>query len=167
MTDRFVVMGVSGCGKSAIGSAFADAIGATFIDGDDLHPAANVAKMASGQPLTDADRAGWLARVAETLRVHDGAVVVACSALKRKYRDAIRNGAQTEVMFLHLAGTRDVIAARMAARKDHFMPPTLLDSQFAALEPPGPDETAVTVDIDQAPAAIVAALVAKITGERK
>jgi gluconokinase len=167
VTDRFVVMGVSGCGKSAIGSAFADAVGATFIDGDDLHPAANVAKMASGQPLTDADRAVWLARVAETLRVHDGPVVLACSALKRKYRDAIRSGVQTGVMFLHLAGTRDVIAARMAARRDHFMPPALLDSQFAALEPPGPDETAVTVDIDQAPAAVVAELVGKITGGRK
>lgn len=165
--DRMIVMGVSGCGKSAIGSAFANAIGATFIDGDDLHPAENVAKMASGLPLTDVDRAGWLACVAETLRVNEEAVVIACSALKRKYRDAIRSGAKADVMFLHLVGARDVIATRMLARNDHFMPPTLLNSQFAALEPPGPDETSVEVNIDQAPAAIVAELVVKVRGEQK
>lgn len=160
-------MGVSGCGKSAIGSRFAKAIGADFIDGDDLHPPANVAKMASGRPLTDADRAGWLIQVGETLRDRKGPVVIACSALKRKYRDVIRASAQTEVMFLHLTGARDVTAARMSKRKNHFMPPTLLDSQFAALEPPGSDEAAVTVDIDQTQSAIVAAIVAKTEAERR
>lgn len=160
--DRFVIMGVSGCGKSSIGAAFAAAIGATFVDGDDLHPPSNVAKMASGVPLNDDDRWPWLDRVAGVLRDHAGAVVVGCSALKRRYRDRIRDGAAREVCFLHLAGDRAVIAARMQARSGHFMPPALLDSQFAALEPPQPDETALTVDIDQPQAAIVAELLAKL-----
>ena len=167
MTDRMIIMGVSGCGKSMIGFAFAKSIGAAFIDGDDLHPAENVAKMASGQPLTDADRAGWLARVAETLRINEENVVIACSALKRKYRDAIRNGAKADVVFLHLVGARDVIASRMSARHDHFMPPKLLNSQFAALEPLEPDEMAVEVNINQDPAAIVAELILKLKGEQK
>ena len=167
MTDRMIIMGVSGCGKSMIGSAFAEAIGATFIDGDDLHPAENIVKMASGEPLTDADRAGWLAIVAETLRVNEENVVIACSALKRKYRDAIRYGTKTNVIFLHLVGARDVIATRMSARNDHFMPPMLLNSQFAALEPLESDEMAVEVNIDQTPAAIVAELISKLRGEQK
>ena len=153
---NYVVMGVSGCGKSTVGAAFAQAIGAQFVDGDDLHPPENVAKMARGQPLTDADRAPWLDRVGATLT---GGVVVGSSALKRAYRDRIRAVAGP-VRFLHLAGSREVIAARMAARPGHFMPLGLLDSQFAALEPPGPDEDAVTVDIDQPFAAVIAALLA-------
>ncbi len=154
---NYVVMGVAGCGKSTVGAAFAAAIGARFIDGDDLHPAANVAKMSAGVPLTDDDRWPWLDRVADVLT---GNVVVGCSALKRRYRDRIRATAGP-VRFLHLAGSRDVIAARMANRPGHFMPAALLDSQFAALEPPGPDEDAVTVDIDQSIAAVIAALLAK------
>lgn len=153
---NYVVMGVSGCGKSTVGAAFAAATGGQFIDGDDLHPAENVAKMASGQPLTDDDRAPWLDRVAQALTGH---VVIGCSALKRAYRDRIRAGAGP-VRFLHLSGTRDVIAARMAVRPGHFMPLGLLDSQFATLEPPGPDEDAITVDIDQPFDAVVAALLA-------
>ena len=158
MIRRFVVMGVSGCGKSTIGAAFAAAITCQFTDGDDLHPAANVAKMAAGQPLTDQDRAPWLVKVGQALQGGAGPVVIGCSALKRRYRDIIRAEAGHPVMFLHLSGTRQVLLARMAARTGHFMPPSLLDSQFAALEPPESDEAAVTVDIDQAPDAILAQL---------
>ena len=157
---RYVVMGVSGCGKTSVGTAFAAAIGARFFDGDDLHPPENVAKMSRGEPLNDDDRRPWLLRIAETLKAAEGSIVIGCSALKRRYRDWIRTGAEAPVTFLHLAGSRDVIARRMAERKDHFMPLSLLDSQFAALEPPGEDEKAVTVDIDQTPERIVAELLA-------
>ena len=153
-----VVMGVSGCGKSSVGAAVADAIGGHFLDGDDLHPPANVEKMARGVPLNDADRGPWLDRVGQALAERDGPTIIGCSALKRIYRDHIRAHAGA-VTFLHLEGQRDVIAARMAARADHFMPLSLLDSQFAALEPPGPDETAVTVDINQNFDKVVADLV--------
>lgn len=160
MMDRFIIMGVSGCGKSSIGAAFAAQTGAGFVDGDDLHPAQNIAKMAAGHALDDADRAPWLAAVGQTFAAADLPLVVACSALKRSYRDIIRAHAGGPVAFLHLDGTRDVIAQRMAARQDHFMPTTLLDSQFAALEPLGPDEHGLRVDIDQTPNDIVAELVA-------
>ena len=164
--SRYVVMGVSGCGKTSIGSAFAQKIGARFIDGDDLHPAENVAKMARGDALDDNDRRPWLSDIASELRVAKEPVVIGCSALKRQYRDWIREGVGAPVTFLHLSGSRDVIARRMAERKDHFMPLSLLDSQFAALEPPGPDENAITVDIDQQPDLIVAALLAATKEER-
>lgn len=147
---KIVVMGVSGCGKSSVGEALGQALNLPYIDGDDLHPAENVAKMAQGIPLTDEDRWPWLDRVAEALKTE---AIVGCSALKRRYRDRIRLAG--EVKFLYLKGARETIAARLTARKGHFMPATLLDSQFAALEPPGPDE-AVTLDIDQPLAAIVA-----------
>ncbi len=163
--DRFVIMGVSGCGKSAIGAAFAKTIGARFIDGDDLHPASNIAKMSAGQPLDDADRWPWLERVGTSLQAAEGKVVVGCSALKRSYRDKIRAAAGGEVCFVHLSGDKHVIAARMQARAGHFMPPALLDSQFAALEPPQLDETSLSVDIDQRPEAIVAALIAQMSKE--
>jgi gluconokinase len=116
--------------------------------------------MSRGEPLNDDDRRPWLMRVAETLRAADRPIVIGCSALKRRYRDWIRDGAQSPVTFMHLAGSRALIAARMAERRDHFMPLTLLDSQFAALEPPGADEDAVTVSIDQTPEMIVADLIA-------
>jgi gluconokinase len=156
--DRFVIMGVSGCGKSSVGAALATAIGGQFIDGDDLHPEANVAKMASGQPLNDTDRAPWLVRVGQALRGQDGRIIIGCSALKRRYRDTIRSEAGQQVIFLYLSGSPQVLAARMAARTGHFMPPSLLDSQLAALEPPMQDEASVQVDIDQTPKAIVDAL---------
>lgn len=148
MTQRIVIMGVSGCGKSSVGAALSDALGLPYQDGDDLHPAANVAKMRAGEALTDADRWPWLDLVAQEL-ASLAPVIVGCSALRRAYRDRIRAGAGGPVLFVHLAGSREVIAARMAARSGHFMPASLLDSQFAALEPPGPDETAITADIDQ------------------
>lgn len=145
MTLRVVVMGVSGCGKSSVGEALGARLGVPYVDGDDLHPAENVAKMAAGVPLSDADRWPWLDRVADVL-AERAPVIVGCSALRRAYRDRIRAGAGGAVRFVHLAGSREVIAARMAARTGHYMPASLLDSQFAALEPPGADE-AVTVDV--------------------
>lgn len=167
MTPRFVIMGVSGCGKSEIGAAVARALGARFIDGDDLHPASNIAKMTAGQALSDADRWPWLDQVGAALLAEQGAVVLGCSALKRRYRDAIRSAAGGDVCFLHLAGKREVIAARMQARAGHFMPPALLDSQFAALEPPEADEHAITVDIDQPPEGVIASLLAQISKDTR
>ncbi len=158
--ERFVVMGVSGCGKSSIGAAFAAQIGARFVDGDDLHPDSNIAKMAAGKPLDDADRAPWLAEVGRIFANNALPLVVGCSALKRSYRDIIRDHAGGPVAFLHLQGSKALIADRMVARQDHFMPPALLDSQFATLELPDPDEHAVNVNIDQTPDAIVTELVA-------
>jgi gluconokinase len=163
MTQRLVIMGVSGCGKSSVGAGLADRLGIPYRDGDDLHPAANVDKMRAGVPLTDADRWPWLDRVAEVLR-DDAPVIVGCSALRRVYRDRIREGAGGPVQFIHLAGDRAVIAARMAARTGHYMPTTLLDSQFATLEPPGVDE-ALTVEIDQPLPAILTTILKQLTGE--
>lgn len=139
---RLVVMGVSGCGKSTLGAALAARLGAGFVDADPLHPAANLAKMAAGEPLTDADRWPWLDAVAAVLRDR-APVVVACSALRRAYRDRLR--AARGVRFVHLAAPREVILARMTTRQDHFMPASLLASQYDTLEPPGPDE-AITLD---------------------
>lgn len=138
-------MGVSGCGKSNFGQELAARLGLPYFEGDALHSAANVEKMRSGTPLTDADRWPWLDRVAETL---SDPAVVSCSALKRAYRDRIRERAGGPVTFVHLAGDKTLIAERMAARSGHYMPTSLLDSQFAALEAPGTDE-AITLDIAQ------------------
>jgi gluconokinase len=162
MTHRIVIMGVSGCGKSTVGAALGAALGIPYRDGDDLHPVANVEKMRAGVPLTDADRWPWLDRVADVLR-DDAPVIVGCSALRRVYRDRIRAGAGGPVRFVHLVGSRDVIAGRMAARTGHYMPPALLDSQFATLEPPGPDE-AVVVEIDQPLGQMIDALLPVLKG---
>lgn len=162
MIMRFVVMGVAGCGKSSIGSAFAERIDATFTDGDDLHPPENVAKMARGSALDDDDRAPWLQKVGQALSDAEKLPhVIGCSALKRSYRDIIRAHAGGDVGFIHLDGSRDLISRRMAARKNHFMPSSLLESQFATLEPLEKDETHVRIDIDQSPSAIISELVAK------
>lgn len=147
-------MGVSGCGKSLIGQTLATAMGLRFIDGDSLHPPANIAKMRRGEPLTDADRAPWLDSVGDTVRA-DG-TVVACSALKRAYRDQIRACAAAPVTFLYLRGQRATLLARMSTRPGHFMPPALLDSQLATLEPPAPDEAHLTADIELTPTQIIA-----------
>ena len=138
-------MGVSGCGKSSVGAALSARLGIPYVDGDDLHTSEAVAKMRDGVPLTDADRWPWLDRVAGVLQ-DEAPVIIGCSALKRVYRDRIRAGAGGPVTFVHLAGSRELIASRMGARTGHYMPTSLLDSQFAALEPPGPEE-AITVDI--------------------
>ena len=154
MTRRLVIMGVSGCGKSSAGAGLAARMGLNYRDGDDLHPPENVAKMRAGMPLTDGDRWPWLDRVGQVL-LAEAPVIVGCSALKRAYRDRIRTAAGGPVTFVHLAGSQEVIAARMALRQGHYMPLSLLDSQFAALEPPAAEE-AITVSIDQPLEAIVA-----------
>jgi len=144
-------MGVSGSGKSTIGALLAQALGIPFTDADGLHPQANIEKMASGVPLTDADRRPWLALVGQALAdagTAETGLVIACSALKRVYRDAIR-AAAPEVRFVHLDGTLEVLSERMAGRTEHFMPPALLRSQLATLENLHGDEPGFTVDLDQ------------------
>lgn len=153
--QRMVLMGVAGSGKSTVGEALAERMSARYYDGDDLHPKANIEKMSRGEALTDEDRWPWLTKVGETLGKAEGTLIIGCSALKRSYRDCIRKEAGSDVTFVHLAGTREVIAGRMGARTGHFMPTSLLDSQFATLEPPAADEHAVTVDIDQPLDAVV------------
>ncbi len=162
MTLRLVIMGVSGCGKSSVGVGLATELGLIYRDGDDLHPLENVAKMRAGVALNDADRWPWLDRVGWVLKTQ-APVVVGCSALKRAYRDRIRAAAGGSVCFVHLAGSKDVIAGRMAQRQGHYMPLSLLDSQFAALEPPGAEEKAISVSIDQPLNAIVAAIMRHLT----
>ncbi len=154
MPPTVVVMGVSGAGKSAVGRRLASALGTRFADGDDYHPAANVAKMAAGQPLDDDDRAPWLARLREViedgLRSGDG-VVVACSALKERYRDAL-SGGDPRVRFVYLEGDAATIARRMRRRRGHYMKVDLLPSQLEALEPP---TDAIALDIREPLPAVV------------
>ena len=150
---RVVVMGVSASGKTSVARRLAESIGAGFVDADDLHPAANVVKMAAGTPLDDDDRWPWLDAVAVTLAGAD-APVVACSALKRSYRDRLR-AAATEVVFVHLTGSAELLAARAVGREGHFMPPALLRSQLDTLQPLGPDEAGIQIAID-APVAEIA-----------
>ncbi|WP_243064008.1 gluconokinase [Humibacter sp. RRB41] len=149
-----VLMGVSGAGKSVVGNALADASGRVFIDGDDLHPAANKEKMRAGVPLTDADRAPWLRIIGERLAVGDG-VIVACSALKRRYRDLLREYAPG-TYFAHLDPSREVLRARLAARVHEYMPAGLLDSQLGSLEPLQPDEFGAVFRVDETVDATVA-----------
>ncbi|CAM5347994.1 gluconokinase [Leifsonia shinshuensis] len=158
---RVVVMGVSGSGKSTVGQLVAEALGAGFVDGDDLHPAANVEKMRQGIPLTDEDREPWLRAVGRTLAdAGPAGMVVACSALKRAYRDLIRSEARG-TFFAELDGGRDLLAQRMI-RPGHFMPASLLDSQLATLEPLQPDEEGVRLDVAEPPADLVTAIVAGV-----
>jgi carbohydrate kinase (thermoresistant glucokinase family) len=159
-----VVMGVAGSGKSTVAALMAGRLGWAFRDADDFHPPANVAKMSAGQPLTDADRKPWLAAIAawiDARRAQGERSVVTCSALKRVYRDALI-GARQDVRLVFLEGGRDLIGARMAARRDHFMPTALLDSQFATLEPPGPEEEPVVAHVGASPEAIVGAIFAEL-----
>jgi len=154
---RWVVMGVSGCGKSTIGTALAQANSVPFIEGDAYHPAANVAKMSAGVPLTDEDRADWLYALAREIRkaYDSGAgLVVSCSALKRRYRDLLRQ-ADPDLRFAHLKGDRALIAQRMQARVGHYMPPSLLDSQLRDLEPLQDDESGITLDITEPPEELI------------
>ncbi|MDT9684505.1 gluconokinase, GntK/IdnK-type [Streptomyces sp. TRM76323] len=146
-----VVTGVSGSGKSTIGRALARQLGVPYEEGDDLHPPGNIEKMEAGVPLTDEDRAPWLERVAGWLRGHlDRGGVITCSALKRRYRDRLA-AVSPRVFFLHLHGPAELIAARITARRGHFMPPSLLRSQFDALEPPAPDEHGAEVSVEGTP----------------
>lgn len=161
---KYVIMGVAGCGKSTIGAALSAATGLNYRDGDDLHPVENVRKMSAGIPLNDDDRAPWLALVGQELARAEDGYIVGCSALKRKYRDQIRAAADEQIAFLHLSGTRAVITERMAERTGHFMPTSLIDSQFAALEPLEADEQGTVVNINQQVEAIVDTLRAYIKG---
>ncbi len=144
-----VVMGVSGCGKSTVGRALATALGFEYLEGDKLHPAHNIELMAAGTPLTDGDRGPWLRALADALgeahRTQRG-LVLTCSALKRSYRDRLRSGT-TDLRFLHLHGSPDLLAERMGSRPGHFMPESLLQSQLDTLEVPTADEQVLTLDI--------------------
>lgn len=160
-----VLMGVAGCGKSSVGPLLAKATGGEYLDGDLFHPQENIAKMSAGVPLEDADRWPWLEKIGEMLGAYQGRLIVGCSALKRRYRDRIVQIAGQAVVFVHLEGPRELIAARMAERDGHFMPISLLDSQFKALEPPAPEEAAVTVSIDQPMEELVEEILEKIRGK--
>lgn len=153
---RWLVMGVCGCGKSAVGSRLASALGVPYVEGDDAHAPENVAKMAAGVPLDDADRAGWLAALREriaTARAQGSGLVVSCSALKRAYRDLLRTG-DPALRFVHLDGPRAVLESRLQ-RPGHFMPSSLLDSQLATLQPLQADEAGIVLDIRQPLAVLV------------
>jgi len=152
-----ILMGVTGAGKTTVGRLLASDLGYEFMDADDYHPPANVAKMRAGQPLTDDDRWPWLERLNEVLRGR-AAAVVACSALKESYRTVLMRGLR-DARLVYLRGTRALIAARLAERRGHYMNPALLDSQFATLEEP---RRAIVVDVDQAPEAIVASIRARL-----
>ena len=162
-----VVMGVSGCGKSTVGARLAEALALEFVEGDAFHAPSKVAKMASGLPLTDADRADWLAQLADKLasavRERRG-IVLACSALKRAYREHLRTGAP-QLRLVHLTGAGDMLLQRTTQRSGHYMPASLLESQLATLEPPEVDENALTIDIGQEPDAIVIAVRAALAGD--
>lgn len=156
-------MGVAGSGKTVVGTALAAALGVPFVEGDDYHPPANRAKMAAGIALDDEDRRGWLdalaARIAEARGAGEG-LVVSCSALRRRYRDRLRD-ADAALRFVHLSGSRELIATRLAARRGHFMPPSMLDSQLATLETPDSAESVWVQDVSGTPEEIVAAVLAR------
>ncbi len=164
MTVVVVVMGVSGSGKTTVAQILARELHCRFLEGDDLHPSDNVEKMRRGTPLDDADRLPWLARIAGEIdgwRQQGESGVVTCSALKRIYRDVLI-GARADVTLVYLRGSRDLIQRRMAARHAHFMPVALLDSQFAILEEPAPDEWPIVVDVGGAPEEIAGEIVRRL-----
>ncbi len=156
-------MGVAGCGKSSVGEALAVQFNWTFVDGDALHPASNIKKMSDGIPLGDEDRLPWLIQIGKRLAGTRNNTMVGCSALKRSYRDTIRKAAGGDVCFLFLNGSRELIESRMASRKGHFMPLSLLESQFAALEPPMRDETFIDIDISGDLPSILARITQSLT----
>ncbi|MEM7746398.1 MAG: gluconokinase [Paracoccaceae bacterium] len=161
---RLIVMGVTGCGKTTVGALLAGRLGAVFLDGDDYHPADNVAKMSAGTPLSDDDRWPWLDRLGVVIEdaVRQGRVVLACSALRRVYRDRISAACSEPPLFIHLSGARDLIHGRMAARREHYMPVALLDSQIETLEPLEPDENAIMMQIDAPVDEVVARILAHL-----
>jgi gluconokinase len=158
--SAIVVMGVSGSGKTSIGEGLSAHLAMPLLEGDQFHPKANIDKMSSGTPLTDDDRWPWLDAIAAAMRDAPGGVIVTCSSLRRVYRDRLRERAGRPVLFVFLDGSKETIAARLADRKGHFMPPSLLQSQLATLEPPGAGEPGIVrVSIDPPiPAVIAAAL---------
>jgi gluconokinase len=156
-----LLMGVSGSGKTTIGAMLAGRLGWTYAEADDFHPPANVEKMHAGIPLNDDDRRPWLEATAKWMREQKGPAVVTSSALKRKYRDLLRAG-RPDLRLVYLEGDRDLIGRRLTARHGHFFPKELLDSQFADLEPPGPDEDPLIVSVDGSPESIVAEIVDRL-----
>ena len=167
---KCVVMGVCGSGKTTVGKALAEKFGATFIDGDDLHPRANILKMASGTPLNDEDRAPWLERIGDvffSLQRRSLSGVIVCSALKKKYRDIIRHENEG-LVFVHLQGSMDTILERMAARQGHYMKKDMVQSQFDTLEVPGADETdVVSVSMEQPIEKVIADAIAAVESKLK
>lgn len=156
--SRIVVMGVSGCGKSTLGRALAQRLSLPYIEGDELHPPRNIALMAAGTPLTDEDRADWLQAIATRLAAAGPTgAVVACSALKRSYRDLLRASAP-DLRLVHLSGPENILTQRMHARTGHYMPPSLLRSQLDTLQPPGADEHAVVLNIESPTEQMLAAI---------
>ncbi|WP_404434531.1 gluconokinase [Microbacterium lacus] len=158
---RIVVMGVSAAGKSTVAKGVAEALGIPFVDADDLHPPSNVTKMAGGEALTDDDRAPWLTLVGEALANAERGLVIACSALRRRYRDQIRDAA-SDAFFIFLDADPALLRARAAARANHFMPPALLHSQLATLEPLEADEPGVRIDVEPAPEMVIAEAIKSI-----
>ena len=154
-SPRVVVMGVSGSGKSTVGAALALRLAVPFCEGDALHPAANVAKMVAGAPLDDADRAPWLERVNAWLRTCASGGVVSCSALRRRHRDRLREGLEDPLRFVFLDPPRRELEQRLSRRRAHFMPAALLASQLETLEPPGPDELSLRIEVCGPPERIV------------
>lgn len=164
MSVQVVVMGVSGAGKTTIGTRLAHRLGVGFLEGDSLHPAKNIAKMQSGRPLTDLEREPWLIAIGHRLAA-EPSLVVACSSLKRSYRDLIRRSAPSAV-FIHLDGPKSVIESRMADRKGHFMPAELLESQLDTLEPLMADEVGFTVEAIRSPDEVVTEVFRRLAGLR-
>lgn len=161
---RIVVMGVSGSGKTSVGRLIAAAMDTPFLEGDSLHPPANVAKMASGTPLTDGDRWPWLDRIGAELAKADSGIVVSCSALKRVYRKRLRDAAGAPLAFVFLDGSEDILREHMGKRSGHFMPVTMLDSQLATLESPVGEALVLRQDVAQPIDAIVETSVAWLKG---
>jgi gluconokinase len=167
MTAQIVVMGVTGAGKSTVGTRLAERLGVPFRDADDFHPPSNIAKMSAGKPLTDDDRWPWLDAIGAHLAAHRGTgCVVTCSALKRAYRDRLRAAAPA-LRFVHLHGDLALVAARQAARQGHFMPASLVPSQFATLEAPTPEEGVVTLDVAATPEDLVAQAIVALREEAR
>ena len=163
-----VVMGVCGTGKTTIATSLAERLGCEHAEADDFHSAANIAKMAAGIPLEDSDRWPWLQKITGWILERDLAerpAVVTCSSLKRAYRDVLRTGSP-RIFFIHLVGNRELILERMQRRTEHFMPASLVDSQFAILEPLGPDEQGVVLDVAQPPGVLVSAALAALATRR-
>ncbi len=162
MKPLLVVMGVSGAGKSTVGGLIAERLGLSFRDADDFHPPANIAKMSAGQPLTDDDRGPWLDAIGAHLSAHRATgAVVTCSALKRAYRDRLRDAAPG-LRFVYLHGPQALIAERQAARQGHFMPASLVASQFATLERPDAEKDVIALDVAAAPETLAAAAIAAL-----
>jgi gluconokinase len=166
MSYRIVIMGVSGAGKSTVGGLIAERLGLSFRDADDFHPPANIAKMSAGQPLTDEDRWPWLDAIGAHLAAHRASgAVVTCSALKRAYRQRLR-AAAPGLRFIHLHGAEALIVERQAARQGHFMPPSLVASQFATLEPPESEPDVIALDVAAAPEVLAEAALAALETRR-